>query len=94
MRSFGKGDNLFRFCNLDPRGFHITFTDEEGNYLSRVSGFRNGNTVFLNELRYSVDGRYSNEDVRDWFIVLLKFVKLSIWNVLLWIFNSIIEEGK
>ena len=64
MRAYGHADALFEFCNLDPRGFHIVFVDPETNeYVSRVSGFRNGNTVFLNQLRHSVSSKYSNDDV-------------------------------
>ncbi|MBE6151273.1 MAG: hypothetical protein E7162_05640 [Firmicutes bacterium] len=66
MRIGGHADSLFDFCLSNEHGFHIRFSspDDDG-FVSRVSGFRNGNTVFLNELRYSVDGRYSNEDVRE-----------------------------
>jgi hypothetical protein len=66
MRIGGHADSLFDFCLSNDHGFHIRFSspDDDG-FVSRVSGFRNGNTVFLNELRYSVDGRYSNEDVRE-----------------------------
>lgn len=64
MRAYGHADTLFEFCNTDPRGFHIVFTDPETNeYVSRVSGFRNGNTVFLNQLRYSTNYNYTTEDV-------------------------------
>lgn len=64
MRSKGYADSLFNFCNTDARGFHITFIDPKANeYVSRVSGFRNGNTVFLNQLRYSVLSKYSDDDV-------------------------------
>lgn len=64
MRSSGYADTLFRFCNTDEKGFHITFVDPETNeYISRVSGFRNGNTVFLNQLRFSVSAKYSDDDV-------------------------------
>ena len=66
MRAYGHADSLFEFCNLDPRGFHIVFTDPETNeYVSRVSGFRNGNTVFLNQLRNSTSSKYTNQDVID-----------------------------
>ena len=64
MRAYGHADSLFEFCNTDPRGFHITFTDPETNeYISRVSCFRNGNTVFLNQLRESVNKNYTTKDV-------------------------------
>ena len=64
MRSYGHAFDLFEFCNTDPRGFHITFTDPITNeYVSRVSGFRNGNTIFLNQLRNSTNPKYTSEDV-------------------------------
>ena len=64
MRAYGHADSLFEFCNTDPRGFHIVFTDPKTDeYVSRVSGFRNGNTVFLNQLRNSISSKYSNDDV-------------------------------
>lgn len=65
MRIGGMGESLFYFCLKNPNGFHIRFEDPEtGKYISRVSGFRNGNTIFLNELRYSCDQqKYRNEDV-------------------------------
>lgn len=64
MRAYGFADELFEFCNTDPRGFHITFTDPDTNeYVSRVSCFRNGNTVFLNQLRFSVNKNYTTKDV-------------------------------
>ncbi len=66
MRALGHADNLFEFAASDFNGFHITFVDPETDeYVSRVSGFRNGNTVFLNQLRYVVkeNHKYTNEDV-------------------------------
>lgn len=65
MRIGGDGETLFQFALNDPNGFHIRFEDPEtGEYISRVTGFRNGNTIFLNELRYSCNpDKYSNSDV-------------------------------
>ncbi len=65
MRIGGVGESLFQFCLKNPNGFHIRFEDPDTHeYISRVSGFRNGNTVFLNELRYSCNpDKYTNEDV-------------------------------
>ncbi len=67
MRIGGVGETLFNFCLENENGFHIRFEDSKtGEYISRVSGFRNGNTVFLNELRNSVNGeKYSDEEVVD-----------------------------
>ncbi len=67
MRIGGAGETLFNFCLQNENGFHIRFEDSKtGEYISRVSGFRNGNTIFLNELRNSVNGeKYSDEEVID-----------------------------
>ena len=67
MRIGGPGDTLFDFILSDKNGFHIRFENPyTGEFVSRVSGFRNGNTVFLNELRYSSNPqKYSNRDVVD-----------------------------
>ena len=52
MRIGGVGYSLFDSDDI----FHIEFNDSKTDkYISRVTGFRNGNTVFLNELRYSCD---------------------------------------
>lgn len=63
MRIGGVGESLFNFCLTNKNGFHIRFESLDGGYVSRVSGFRNGNSVFLNELRYSCADVYSNDDV-------------------------------
>ena len=65
MRIGGVGETLFDFCLHNKNGFHIRFEDPETHeYISRVSGFRNGNTVFLNELRNSCNvNKYSNIEV-------------------------------
>ena len=66
MRIGGVGSSLYDFCLKDPNGFHIRFEDPDTHeYISRVSGFRNGNTVFLNELRFSCLQTYSNENVAE-----------------------------
>ncbi len=65
MRIGGAGESLFDFAIYDKNGFHIRFEDPvTGEYISRVTGFRNGNTVFLNELRNSCNAeKYSDLDV-------------------------------
>ena len=64
MRAHGYAHTLFMFSNTDPRGFHIVFTDPETNeYVSRITGFRNGNTVFLNQLRHSCSSEYTDQDI-------------------------------
>ncbi len=67
MRIGGVGDSLYDFCLKNVNGFHIRFENPTTReYISRVSGFRNGNTVFLNELRYSCNTKaYANQDIID-----------------------------
>ena len=80
MRAHGAATALFTFTNTDSRGFQIIFEDPEtGKFISRVSGFRNGNTVFLNELRHSVDNKmFSDEDViKACYAVAKELVELS-----------------
>ncbi len=65
MRIGGAGERLLYFSIKNENGFHIEFRDPKTNkYLSRVTGFRNGNTIFLNELRHSLlPGKYTDNDL-------------------------------
>ena len=92
MRIGGVGETLFKFCLENPNGFHIRFVNpQDGEYISRVSGFRNGNTVFLNELRYSCNPElYNNGDIVEackeaskYLIELSKDSSLPIENVVI-----------
>lgn len=75
MRIGGHADSLFDFCLSNDHGFHIRFSSPtDDKFVSRVSGFRNGNTVFLNELRFSEDRRYSNDDVKECCILTAKLL--------------------
>ena len=73
MRIGGAGNTLFELCLLDDNGFHVSFNDpDNGNLVSRVSGFRNGNTVFLNELRYSLSDEYTDTDLQEACVLFAK----------------------
>ena len=64
MRIGGAGELLYDFCINNKKGFHIRFEDPKTHeYVSRVSGFRNGNTVYLNQLRNSLSKDYSDNDL-------------------------------
>lgn len=64
LRIGGAFNNLFEFCIHDKNGFHVRFTDPDtGEFISRVSGIRNGNTIFFNELRDSENPNYDNEQI-------------------------------
>ena len=101
MRIGGAGKSLFDFCLEDENGFHIRFVNPKtGKFVSRVSGFRNGNTVFLNELRYSEDSEYTNKDVVEAckliareLIEVSKESELPIDNVVVTPYYSMKESG-
>ena len=65
MRIGGIADNLMRFCIQNPNGFFLRFEEPETReYITRVAGFRNGNTIFFNQLRYSCNSDlYETEDL-------------------------------
>ncbi|MBR3198442.1 MAG: hypothetical protein IKG27_00325 [Bacilli bacterium] len=64
MRIGGAGETLYNFALNNENGFHIRFEDPiTHEYISRVTGFRNGNTVFLNQLRDSCSKKYKNEEI-------------------------------
>nr|MCR4581157.1 hypothetical protein [Bacilli bacterium] len=66
MRKGGAYNDLFDFCLQNKNGFHVRFVNPEtDNFVSRVSGMRNGNTLFLNELRNSVDPEYTDDDLYE-----------------------------
>lgn len=51
----GFDNDFFHYCALDKNGFVIKITDKQGNFVARASGFRNGNTIFINQLRTIYD---------------------------------------
>lgn len=64
MRLGGSAHSLFDFCLTNENGFHIRFVDPNTNSLiSRVSGFRNGNTIFFNELRWPLNDKYNDSEL-------------------------------
>ena len=67
MRLDGVDEQLFHIALLDPNGFHIRFEDPEtGKLVSRITGFRNGNSVFCNQLRYSLmSSEYTDEELLE-----------------------------
>ncbi len=64
LRIGGAFNDMFEFCLGDKNGYHVRFIDPKtGEFISRVSGIRNGNTIFFNELRNSENPNYSNDEV-------------------------------
>lgn len=66
MRIGGAFYDFYKECLGGTVGFHIVFSEPETNkFISRVSGIRNGNTVFFNELRFSEHEGYNDKDLQD-----------------------------
>ena len=66
MRIGGAGKTLFNFCLENENGFHISFNHPDtGEFISRVSCYRNGNTLFMNQLRFSTNKEYSNDMIKE-----------------------------
>lgn len=68
FRIDGNDNDFLHYCALDKNGFVIKITDDFGNFIARASGFRNGNCVYINQLRTIYDeggnnyyGEYDNE---------------------------------
>ena len=68
FRIDGNDNDFLHYCALDKNGFVIKITDSFDNFIAKASGFRNGNCVFVNQLRSVYDkgengynGKYVNE---------------------------------
>lgn len=59
FRCCGHDNDFLHYCALDKNGFVIKITDSEGNFIGRASGFRNGNGVYINQLRTIYDKQSS-----------------------------------
>lgn len=59
FRCCGNDNDFLHYCALDKNGFVIKLTDSEGNFIGRASGFRNGNGVYINQLRTVYDKKSS-----------------------------------
>ena len=51
----GVDNDFFHYCTLNKNGFIIKIEDKNGNFVGRAGGFRNGNCVFINQLRTIFD---------------------------------------
>ena len=55
FRIGGNDNDFLHYCTLDKNGFVIKIVDEFDNFIARASGFRNGNGVYINQLRTIYD---------------------------------------
>ena len=63
LKPDGTDNDFFHYCLLNKNGFIIKITDNEGNIIAKAAGFRNGNCIFINQLRtiYDETKTYRNE---------------------------------
>lgn len=62
FRVGGNDNDFLHYCALNKNGFVIKILDNENNFIARASGFRNGNCVFINQLRTIYDKSGNNFD--------------------------------
>ena len=68
MRVGSVGSGLLEFISKDKRGVHLRFETIEGELISRVSGLRNGNTLFFNQLRNPIKNILDNSELEEVFV--------------------------
>lgn len=85
MRIGGQAESLLDFCLTNVNGFFIRFEDAKtGRYVSRASGFRNGNTVFLNQFAHQCKINKNAED-------FTQFTDAELYEVIQKVAKDIIE---
>jgi len=67
FRLYGNDNDFLLYTMFNKNGLVVKLSDSDGNFVGRMSGFRNGNTVYFNQLRtiYDVSGTPSKEINRD-----------------------------
>ena len=92
----GNDNDFFHYCCLDKNGFVIKITDKFGNFIGRAGGFRNGNCIFINQLRTIYDeggegynGTYENEQQE-----IINTFKKACEDIVITSKNNIYEKDK
>jgi len=57
----GSDNDFMHYCALNKNGFTIKICDKSNNFIAKASGFRNGNVIYINQLRsiYDLGGNNS-----------------------------------
>ena len=58
----GNDNDFLHYCAINPNGFVIKITDNEGKFIARASGLRHGNSIYLNQLRTIYDVAMNSSD--------------------------------
>lgn len=73
LKVCGNDNDFLHYLALDKNGFIIKITDEVGNFIGRAAGIRNGNIIYINQLRTIYDkggnGYCSNIDSESYEII-------------------------
>lgn len=75
LRAKGAFRDLWEFILTNKNGFNIIFKTPNDKFISRVSGIRNGNTIFENELRNSVLKEYTDDDLIEANQIVTKLIE-------------------
>lgn len=93
----GKDHDFLNYCALNKNGFVIKITDNLDNFIARASGFRNGNVVFINQLRtiYDVGGdNYTSGDLDEELNDIIRVFKKSCEDIINLSQNNLLESKK
>ena len=55
LKVCGNDNDFLHYCMIDKNGFIIKITNRNGNFIGRAVGFRNGNFIYINQLRTIYD---------------------------------------
>lgn len=68
LKVLGNEYDFFQYCMFDKNGFVIKLTNSNGTFIGRAAGIRNGNVLYINQLRTIFDiggegykGKYETE---------------------------------
>ena len=77
FRVGGHDNDFLHYCALNKNGFVIKLSDSKGNFLGRASGFRNGNAIYLNQLRtiYDKSGNKTKHIPQEFKLELINALK-------------------
>lgn len=65
FRIGGYDNDFLHYCALDKNGFIIKITNSLGEFIGRAAGFRNGNAVYINQLRTIYDSGGTGYEGKD-----------------------------
>lgn len=79
FRCCGNDNDFLHYCLLNKNGFILKITNSSGDFIARAGGFRNGNCVYINQLRtiYDHNGNFYEGDYKDEQMDIIKVFKAA-----------------